>query len=59
MGYKTRAQLATTVDEELLVMMRDYSKQSRIPLSKLIDEAMEDLLLKYKVIEKKSKTPNA
>ena len=33
------------------------SEKTRIPASRLLDEAMEDLLLKYKVITHKEKTP--
>jgi len=42
-----RKQLTTTLDKELLEEMRSLSESSRIALSKLFDEAMEDLLKKY------------
>ena len=38
-------------------MFRGLSDKTRIPSSRLLDEALEDLLLKYKVISEKTKTP--
>ena len=48
---------ASTVDPELWEAFRELSEKTRIPASRLLDEAMEDLLLKYKVITHKEKTP--
>lgn len=52
-----RKHWSTSTDEELYELLRGFSKKSRIPVSKLLDEAIEDLLLKYKEIDRKTKTP--
>lgn len=54
---RNRRQIASTVDPELWDKFRDLSTQTRIPASRLLDEAVEDLLLKFKVIDQKEKTP--
>lgn len=56
-GKRRRKQIASTVDPELWDMFRELSGTTRIPSSRLLDEALEDILLKYKVIEHKEKTP--
>jgi predicted DNA-binding protein len=43
----TRDQYSTTIDKELLKKLRELSKKTRIDQSKLLDEAIEDLLKKY------------
>lgn len=42
---KNRTPFSNAVDSELLKQLKDYSKESGIPLSKLLDKAI-DLLLK-------------
>ena len=54
---RNRIQIASTVDPELWQCFKGRSEKTRIPASRLLDEAVEDLLLKYKLIEKKTKTP--
>ena len=54
---RNRKQIASTVDPELCEAFRELSEKTRIPASRLLGEAMEDLLLKYKVITHKEKTP--
>ncbi len=54
---RNRKQIASTVDPELWDMFRELSRHTRIPASKLLDEAVEDLLLKFHVIDHKEKTP--
>ena len=54
---RNRKQIASTVDPELWEAFRSLSDKTRIPASRLLDEAMEDLLLKYKVISHKENTP--
>ena len=54
---RNRIQIASTVDPELWQCFTGLSEKTRIPASRLLDEAVEDLLLKYKLIEKKTKTP--
>ena len=49
MGYKTlktRTAISNAVNTEILNKLKDYSKQSKIPMSKLLDEAIELLLEK-------------
>lgn len=43
---KNRERIGSAIDKELLKKLREYSKESKIPLSKLLDEAVEDLLKK-------------
>ena len=50
---RNRKQIASTVDPELWEAFRELSEKTRIPASRLLDE----LLLKYKVITHKEKTP--
>lgn len=54
---RNRKQIASTVDPELWDTFRGFASQTRIPASRLLDEALEDLLLKYHVIDHKEKTP--
>lgn len=42
-----RQRVSSTVDPDLWKQMQQLSKDTRIPISKLLDEAMEDLLKKY------------
>lgn len=53
-----RKQWATAVDEEILTKFKKLSEKTRVPLSKLVDEALEDLLVKYNEISpEEKKTP--
>ena len=54
---RNRKQIASTVDVELREAFRTLSQNMRIPASRMLDEALEDLLLKYEVISEKVKTP--
>ena len=54
---KNRKHWSTSSDHDLYTELQNLSKQTRIPVSRLLDEAIEDLLLKYKVITEKTKTP--
>lgn len=45
---KNRERIGSAIDKELLEQLRGYSKDSKIPISKLLDEAIEDLLKKRK-----------
>lgn len=42
-----RVRLGSSVDKRLDEELRELSKQTRIPISKLLDEAIEDLLKKH------------
>lgn len=46
---KNRVQYATSIDKELKDAMKVLSDKTRIPQSKLIDEAIEDLLKKHNI----------
>ena len=50
-----RTQWTTATDNELLEKFRQLSTQTRIPASRLLDEAIEDLLVKYAVMTKEEK----
>lgn len=54
---KNRKHWSTSTDHDLHTMLQNLSEKTRIPTSRLLDEAIEDLMLKYKVIDKKTKTP--
>lgn len=54
---RKRKQVASTLDPELWEGLRAFSDQSRIPASRLLDEAIEDLLVKYQKAEPKNKAP--
>lgn len=45
---KTRTRIGNTVNTELLKEFKQLSKDTRIPMSRLLDEAIGDLLKKYK-----------
>lgn len=52
---RIRKQWSTSTDNELHDMLKELSQKTRIPTTRLLDEAIEDLLLKYKVIKKRQK----
>ena len=54
-GYRNRQPWSTTTDKELLEKFRELSAETRIPATRLLDEAIEDLLVKYNVIRKDDK----
>ena len=43
---KNRERICSVIDKELMRQLREYSKESKVPISKLLDEAIEDLLKK-------------
>ena len=45
--YRNRTQWSTATDKELLEKFRQLSAATRIPASRLLDEAIEDLLKEY------------
>ena len=47
-GLKTRTAFSNAIDSNLCDQLKRLSKQTRIPQSKLLDEAISDLLRKYK-----------
>lgn len=44
----TRTRIGNTVNTELLKEFKQFSKDTKIPMSRLLDEAIDDLLKKYK-----------
>ena len=42
-----RIRVGSSVDPAIWEKIQQLSKQTRIPISKLLDEAMEDLIMKY------------
>lgn len=46
---KNRDRLSTTVDKGLYKAIKGYSEESLVPMSKIIDEAVEDFLIKKKI----------
>jgi len=54
---KNRRHWSTSTDHDLHTDLLLLGKKTRIPVSRLLDEAIEDLLLKYNVISEKTKTP--
>lgn len=42
-----RERFSTSIDPKLINGLRKLSDNTRIPMSKLLDEAIEDLLIKY------------
>ncbi len=53
--YSTRTQWSTTTNTVLLDKLRQLSADTRIPIARLLDEAIEDLLVKHDVIPKEEK----
>lgn len=54
-GYKNRTPWSTATESELLEKFRKFAADSRIPIARLLDEAIEDLLVKYNIITKEEK----
>jgi predicted transcriptional regulator len=44
---KNREMYSTSIDKELLAQLKKLSESTRIPQSRLMDEAIEDLLKKH------------
>lgn len=44
---KNRERYTNSIDIEILNEFRSLSKDTKIPMSKLLDEALKDLLKKY------------
>lgn len=48
---KNRTKIGSAVNKELFTSLQELSKETRIPISRLLDEALEDLLKKHKTIK--------
>jgi hypothetical protein len=47
-GLKNRVQISSTIDKKLNEKLKELHRTTRIPISRLLDEAIEDLINKYK-----------
>lgn len=45
---KTRTKIGSAIDKDLYIQLKELSEKSRIPISKLLDEALADLIKKHK-----------
>lgn len=45
--YVNRTKLISSLDNKLVEPFNELSKKTRVPKSRLLDEAVEDLLKKY------------
>lgn len=45
---ENRVKFGNTLDSEMYVKLNDLSKQTKIPISRLLDEAIQLLIQKYK-----------
>lgn len=52
---KKRKQWTTSTDQDLYDGLKNLSSTTRIASSKLLDEAIEDLLVKYNLLKKEDK----
>ncbi|SHK36844.1 Ribbon-helix-helix domain-containing protein, partial [Anaerobranca californiensis DSM 14826] len=48
MSLKNRIRIGSAIDKKLYEEIKMLSEKTRIPMSKLLDEAIEDLIKKYK-----------
>lgn len=47
---KTRTRIGNTLDTHLLEKLKELSNVTRIPMSRLLDEAVKDLIEKHNTI---------
>lgn len=45
---ENRVKFGNTLDSEMYVKLNDLNKQTKIPISRLLDEAIQLLIQKYK-----------
>lgn len=56
---KYRTRFTSSLKNELVPLFDNLAKKTRIPKSRLLDEAIEDLLIKYGInIENEKEKPN-
>mgnify|MGYP000999421467 CR=1 FL=1 len=56
MSLKNRVRIGSAIDKKLYEEIKMVSEKTRIPISKLLDEAIEDLVKKYKNFSNSSPT---
>lgn len=44
---KNRTRIGSAIDTDLYKKLKELSEKTRIPISKLLDEALEDLIKKH------------
>lgn len=44
---KNRTRIGSAIDTDLYIKLKKLSEETRIPISKLLDEALEDLIKKH------------
>lgn len=47
MALSKRIKIGTAIDKKLYEQLKELSDKTRIPMSKLLDEALEDLIKKH------------
>ena len=47
-GLVSRYPISSSVDKELWNQLKSLNEETKVPISKLLDEAIEDLLVKRK-----------
>ena len=52
---KYRTRFTSSMKNELVPLFNDLARQTRIPKSRLLDDAIEDLLRKYGIAPEKEK----
>lgn len=55
-SLKNRVRIGSAIDKKLYEEIKMVSEKTRIPISKLLDEAIEDLVKKYKNFSNSSPT---
>ncbi len=48
-GFKNRKRFSTTLDKDLVPCLDELHLKTRIPRARLLDEAIEDLMVKYDI----------
>lgn len=48
-NYTNRKKISTTLDKDLLPLLEELHKKTRIPKARLLDEAIVDILDKYQI----------
>ena len=48
-GLKYRVPFSDAIEKKLYDSFKSYSKKTKIPMSKMLDEAIEDYLKKHKI----------
>ena len=56
MSLKNRVRIGSAIDKKLYEEIKMISEKTRIPISKLLDEAIEDLVKKHKNFSNSSPT---